>query len=141
MVECHLAKVKVASSNLVSRFAAPDPRKALFYTKIIHQFYTSMNDKIIDPFAGFALDCYPYTCQKYGTDKTALLIEICYRAELSPLESFGIIESYLPLTQEEQEQQSEMIEKTMKTMFMLQPELKKEFEEFQKKLNLESQQD
>jgi|DEB3_MinimDraft_2_1074329.scaffolds.fasta_scaffold23279_1 hypothetical protein len=100
-----------------------------------------MNDKPIDPFTGFALDCYPYTCQKYGTEKTALLIEICYRAELSPLESFGIVEEYLPLTNEEQEKQSEMIEKTMKTMFMLQPELKEQFEEFKKKLNLETQQD
>jgi hypothetical protein len=34
-----------------------------------------------------------------------------------------------------------MIEKTMKTMFMLQPELKEQFEEFKKKLNLETQQD
>ena len=73
--------------------------------------------------------------------KTALLIEICYRAELSPLESFGIVEEYLPLTNEEQDRQSEMIEKTMKTMFMLQPELKEQFEEFKKKLNLETQQD
>jgi hypothetical protein len=99
-----------------------------------------MNENPIDnPFIGFALDCYPFTCQKYGTEKTALLIELCYNANVPPLESFIIIDEYLPLSKEENEQQSALIQRNMQTMFMLQPELKTEFEKFVK--NLETQQD
>jgi aldehyde:ferredoxin oxidoreductase len=93
-----------------------------------------MNETPINPYVGFALDAYPYTCEKYGTTKVAGLVELCFHADVSPIECMAIIEIYLPLTKEENIKQEEMIEKNMNAMFMLQPELKQEFEEFQKRL-------
>lgn len=144
MVECHLAKVKVASSNLVSRFGpSPGPQQSLiFYTKNLLSFYTSMNEQPIDsPFMGLALDGFPFTCQKYGSDKVALFIEICHRAGVPPLDAFGLVEVYLPLTEEEFEQQTLMIQRNLQTMLMLDPDLKAEYDKFKETLQKEFQED
>ena len=93
-----------------------------------------MNETELNPFVGFALDAYPYTCEKYGTTKVAALVELCYRAETDPIECMAFLEIYLPLTPEEQVKQEQMIERNMNAMFMLQPETKAEFEEFQRLL-------
>ena len=143
MVECHLAKVKVASSNLVSRSTpAPGPRKVLFYTKNPILFYTSMNEQPIDtPFMGLALDGFPFTCEKYGSDKVALFIELCHRAGVPPIDAFNLVEVFLPLTDEEIEKQTEMIDRNLQTMFLLNPELKEEYNNFKERLKKEFQED
>lgn len=89
-----------------------------------------MNETEINPFVGFALDAYPFTCEKYGTEKVACFVELCYKAQVNPIECMLLLETFLPLTKEEQVIQEEMIQRNMKALFMLQPEMKEEFEKF-----------
>ena len=88
---------------------------------------------------GLALDGFPFTCEKYGSDKVALLIELCHRSGIPPLEGFVIIDMYLPLTYDEQEQQSQMIERNLQTMLLIDPKLKEDYEKFKAKLEKEYQ--
>ena len=93
-----------------------------------------MNETELNPFVGFALDAYPFTCEKYGTTKVAALVALCFRAETDPIECMAVIDIYLPLNAEEQTKQEQLIERNMNAMFLLQPEAKAEFEEFKKRL-------
>jgi len=101
-----------------------------------------MNEQPIEsPFMGLALDGFPFTCQKYGSEKVALLIELCHRSGIPPFDAFGIVEMFLPLTNEEVEEQTAMIERNLQMMFMLDPSLKEEYEKFKAKLQKEFQED
>jgi hypothetical protein len=101
-----------------------------------------MNEQPIEsPFMGLALDGFPFTCQKYGSEKVALLIELCHRSSVPPLDAFGIVEMYLPLSEEEFEQQTLMIQRNLQTMLMLDPSLKEEYEKFKAQLQKEFQED
>lgn len=97
-----------------------------------------MNEQPIDtPFMGLALDGFPFTCEKYGSDKVALFIELCHRAGVPPFDAFGLVEVFLPLTDEEQEQQTQMIERNLQTMFLINPDLKEEYNQFKETLKKE----
>lgn len=97
-----------------------------------------MNEQPIDtPFMGLALDGFPFTCEKYGSDKVSLFIELCHRAGVPPIDAFGLVEVFLPLTEEEQEQQTQMIERNLQTMFLINPDLKEEYNKFKETLKKE----
>jgi|LauGreDrversion4_2_1035121.scaffolds.fasta_scaffold140768_6 hypothetical protein len=101
-----------------------------------------MNEQPIDtPFMGLALDGFPFTCEKYGSDKVALFIELCHRAGVPPIDAFNLVEVFLPLTDEEIEKQTEMIDRNLQTMFLLNPELKEEYNNFKERLKKEFQED
>jgi hypothetical protein len=88
-----------------------------------------MENKPIDsPFADMVRDALPYTAEKYGFDKVSLFVELCFRAKVSPIDSFDLIERFFPLTPEEQEIEERRILMNREAFFLLYPEERAKYE-------------
>jgi len=95
-----------------------------------------MNEQpFASPIESMAIDALPVTCEKYGLEQISDFIGSCVDCGIPPLETFVLVEMFFPLNEEEMAREAELVKRNLQAMFLINPELKADYDEVSKSVD------